>query len=169
MGGAPAKDDTAIGSLAVANTIVREGYPSRDPPADARTQRPARAFDAEPNWIPYPEDKDCLKHAEFGFCEEQDYRYTSQWRGWEADDLKVTEEEPSLLTYLTTYLSYIILIIIGHVRDFFGRKLRKDAYVHLMEKDVCHFRIGYQSYPMQKLNVLSYFFSIRVTHLSTQM
>lgn len=147
VSGGPLKDEQASAAAAAAaaastnssnaNAVrLRQGYPSRDPPSDARTQAPLRAFDVEPDWIPCPDDKDCLKHSEFGFCEEQDYRYTSQWRGWEADDLKVTEEEPSLLTYLSTYLSYIILIVIGHVRDFFGRKLRKEAYVHLMEQDV---------------------------------
>lgn len=131
----------------------KHGFPSLDPPLDARTQTPARSFDVDPTWIPYPEDKDCLKHGEFGFCEDQEYRYTSQWRGWEQDNLHVVEEEPKLITYLTTYLSYIILIIIGHVRDFFGKRFRKDSYKHLMEQEVRAPRLFQNQNPIYALSV----------------
>ena len=72
------------------------------PPANALSIKPARHFDSDPNWIPRPEDPHCLRHSEFGWDENEDYRYTSQWRGPDADNLQTEEEEPSLLTYLTT-------------------------------------------------------------------
>ncbi|KAK9465526.1 pyridoxal phosphate-dependent transferase [Lipomyces arxii] len=45
------------------------------------------------------------------------------------------EEEPPLFYLLTTYISYLILIIFGHVRDFFGKRFKKEKYAHLMERN----------------------------------
>lgn len=71
---------------------------------------PTRSFDPEPNWIPDPSDPHCLRHAEFGFCDQPAYRYTSQWRGADADDMRAVELEPGYGTFLSTYVSYLILI-----------------------------------------------------------
>lgn len=143
----------------------------------ALTQKLQRSFDADPSWIPYPEDVDCLKHAEFGHCEEQDYRYTSEWRGWEADNLVDVPEEPSLATFLTTYLSYIVLIVIGHVRDFFGKRLRRQSYAHLMEQDVSFCPVSLAPWDLlfgrlssfQSLTFCFLSFFLRVMPLSIQM
>jgi 7-keto-8-aminopelargonate synthetase-like enzyme len=58
----------------------------------------------------------------------------------EAPPLRKTFVHPEeanvpLFTLLTTYLSYAILIGIGHIRDFFGKRFRPKAYRHLMEYD----------------------------------
>ncbi|RKP26350.1 pyridoxal phosphate-dependent transferase [Syncephalis pseudoplumigaleata] len=45
------------------------------------------------------------------------------------------EIDVPLFTLLTTYLSYAILIAMGHVRDFFGKRFRREAYAYLMESD----------------------------------
>ena len=71
---------------------------------------PTRSFDPEPNWIPNPSDPHCLRHAEFGHCDNPLYRYTSQWRGADADDMRAVELEPGYATFLFTYVSYLILI-----------------------------------------------------------
>lgn len=36
---------------------------------------------------------------------------------------------------LTTYISYLVLIVFGHVRDFFGKRFRQERYRHLQERD----------------------------------
>ena len=36
---------------------------------------------------------------------------------------------------LTTYVSYLILIIFGHIRDFFGFRFKEDNYRHLIAKN----------------------------------
>ena len=36
---------------------------------------------------------------------------------------------------LTTYISYLILIIFGHVRDFFGMRFKEEGYRHLKPRD----------------------------------
>ncbi|KAK9369549.1 pyridoxal phosphate-dependent transferase [Lipomyces kononenkoae] len=45
------------------------------------------------------------------------------------------EEEPPLFFLLTTYISYLILIIFGHVRDFFGKRFKKAQYAHLIKQN----------------------------------
>lgn len=44
-------------------------------------------------------------------------------------------EEAPLFTLITTYISYFILIVYGHVRDFFGMRLRPQDYSHLKAKN----------------------------------
>lgn len=44
-------------------------------------------------------------------------------------------DEPPYYYLLTTYLSYLILIIFGHVRDYFGKRFRKQDYQHLQAHD----------------------------------
>ncbi|KAK9456405.1 pyridoxal phosphate-dependent transferase [Dipodascopsis uninucleata] len=48
---------------------------------------------------------------------------------------KTIEEEPPLFFLLTTYISYLILIIFGHVRDFFGKLFKKEKYAHLINRN----------------------------------
>ncbi|EPQ27492.1 uncharacterized protein PFL1_05030 [Pseudozyma flocculosa PF-1] len=75
-----------------------------------------------------------LIHSEFGYCANPNYRYTSEHRA--GDPLpNPVEEEPSYITVLTTYISYIILILIGHMRDYTGKRLFPKSYRHLMERD----------------------------------
>ena len=44
-------------------------------------------------------------------------------------------DEPPYYYLLTTYISYLILIIFGHVRDFFGKRFREQHYRHLKERN----------------------------------
>ncbi|CAH7687764.1 serine palmitoyltransferase [Phakopsora pachyrhizi] len=103
-----------------------------------------------------------LDHQEFGFDNfNQNYRYTSQFRFNQSDhsndsgsepvsDSSIIKnqlnfiqvpissvcthspEEPGYLVYLNTYLSYLILIILGHVRDFFGKRFKSEEFKHLV-------------------------------------
>ena len=41
--------------------------------------------------------------------------------------------------YFATYFSYALLIVIGHIRDFFGRWLLPSEYSHLLPNEVCPF------------------------------
>lgn len=45
-------------------------------------------------------------------------------------------ESTPYLTAITTYLGYLVLIFIGHLRDFFGKRFRPKDYEHLREQDV---------------------------------
>ncbi|KNE58725.1 hypothetical protein AMAG_04277 [Allomyces macrogynus ATCC 38327] len=41
-------------------------------------------------------------------------------------------EQAPLFTLITTYLGYLILIVFGHVRDFFGKRFRTSEYSYLL-------------------------------------
>jgi len=45
-------------------------------------------------------------------------------------------EEPSHFIYLTTYMSYLLLIVVGHMRDFIGKRTHRKSYQHLMPYNV---------------------------------
>lgn len=71
-------------------------------------------------------------HAQFGPLGHQSHRFTSQFNGEFAEPI---EDEPPYYFLLTTYISYLILIVFGHVRDFFGKRFRRQHYIHLKERD----------------------------------
>ena len=73
------------------------------------------------------------QHAEFGPLGSQNHRYSSRFEGGEFP--KPIEDEPPYYFLLTTYVSYLILIIFGHVRDFFGKRFRQEHYKHLQARN----------------------------------
>jgi len=70
------------------------------------------------------------RHLEFGHCGDERYRLTSQHTPGTLFESHF-DEDPPYYVLLSTYLSYLILIIIGHVRDFFGKRLYPHYYTHL--------------------------------------
>lgn len=71
-------------------------------------------------------------HAQFGPLGSQKHRYISQFDGQFEEPI---EDEPPYYFLLTTYISYLVLIVFGHVRDFFGKRFRREHYSHLAERD----------------------------------
>lgn len=69
------------------------------------------------------------EEAQFGPLTSSEHLYLSRHEGGEFPD--PIEDEPPYYFLLTTYLSYLILIIFGHVRDFFGKRFRESHYRHL--------------------------------------
>ena len=69
-------------------------------------------------------------HLEFGHCADERYRLTSQHMPGTPFQSHF-DEDPPYYILLSTYLSYVVLIIIGHVRDFFGKLLYPHYYTHL--------------------------------------
>jgi serine palmitoyltransferase len=67
--------------------------------------------------------------AQFGPLGSQSHRYVSKHMGRELPEPVI--DEPPYYYLLTTYISYLILIIFGHVRDFFGKRFKPDHYRHL--------------------------------------
>ena len=45
-------------------------------------------------------------------------------------------ESTPYLTAITTYLGYLVLMFIGHLRDFFGKRFRPKDYEHLCDQNV---------------------------------
>ncbi|KAJ1300894.1 hypothetical protein OPQ81_003320 [Rhizoctonia solani] len=74
------------------------------------------------------------RHVEFGHCANDNYRHTSVHPA--GQPFKHTEEQdPPYYVLLSTYVSYVVLIVIGHMRDWFGKRFWKDSYKHLMPHD----------------------------------
>ena len=71
--------------------------------------------------------------AQFGPLGSQSHRYVSKHHGGKLE--APVEDEPPLYYLLTTYISYLVLIIFGHVRDFFGKRFRADKYTYLTASD----------------------------------
>jgi len=44
-------------------------------------------------------------------------------------------DEPQYFYLFTTYLSYLILIAVGHIRDFIGKRAQPTKFAHLQEKN----------------------------------
>ncbi|PSR72139.1 hypothetical protein PHLCEN_2v11987 [Hermanssonia centrifuga] len=69
-------------------------------------------------------------HTEFGHCGNSAFRHTSQHNP--AHPVKgVVEQDPPYYILLTTYLSYILVIFFGHLRDFFGKRFSYQGYAAL--------------------------------------
>ncbi|MCJ1372054.1 serine palmitoyltransferase component [Loxospora ochrophaea] len=72
-------------------------------------------------------------HAQFGPLASRSHLYTSRHEGGEMPEPVM--DEPPYYILLTTYISYLILIIFGHVRDFFGKRFREEHYRHLQARN----------------------------------
>jgi serine palmitoyltransferase len=73
-------------------------------------------------------------HLEFGHSVNEDHRYTSQHVA--GTSLSPYEPEPPYYILITTYMSYILLIVLGHIRDFLGKRFHPGSYRHLMPANV---------------------------------
>ncbi|ODV90851.1 hypothetical protein CANCADRAFT_112307 [Tortispora caseinolytica NRRL Y-17796] len=74
-----------------------------------------------------------LNDNEFGPLTSKEYLYHCPPSHAELD---IDEKcEPQYYILVCTYLSYLILIILGHIEDFFGKRLYPTKYRHLTEFD----------------------------------
>ncbi|KAM5446744.1 serine palmitoyltransferase component [Microsporum audouinii] len=69
------------------------------------------------------------QHAQFGPLGHPSHRYVSKHYGGQFPEPVM--DEPPYYYLLTTYISYLILIAFGHVRDFFGKRFQSENYRHL--------------------------------------
>lgn len=69
------------------------------------------------------------QHAEFGPLGDQSHLYTSVVSGSEISNPVV--DDPPYFIILTTYISFLVLIFLGHFQDFFARWFQPRAYQHL--------------------------------------
>lgn len=97
-------------------------------------------FNSNANGLLYPvcpptsEQVFTTVHTEFGHCADERYRTTSQHKlGTPPSHI---EQDPPYYILLSTYISYLILICLGHVRDFVGKRLYPARYQHLMPRNV---------------------------------
>ncbi|KAJ7031604.1 serine palmitoyltransferase 2 [Mycena alexandri] len=72
-------------------------------------------------------------HSEFGHCANDEYRYVSEHVP--GTSLVHVAQDPPYYIVISTYISYLILICMGHIRDFLGKRFHPSAYHHLMPRD----------------------------------
>ncbi|KAL4948750.1 pyridoxal phosphate-dependent transferase [Aspergillus filifer] len=84
---------------------------------------------------PSPEEARRLakQHAQFGPIGHPSHRYSSRHPGGHFPEPVM--DEPPYYYLITTYISYLILIAFGHVRDFFGKRFREENYRHLKPRN----------------------------------
>jgi serine palmitoyltransferase len=90
---------------------------------------------AYPRTRPTSEQVFSTVHTEFGHCANESYRCVSQHN----PDKHVAEhgiEEPPYYIMITTYISYLMVIVFGHLGDFFGKRFAKQYFTHLIPYDV---------------------------------
>ena len=73
------------------------------------------------------------QHAQFGPLGHPSHRYSSRHPGGAFPEPVM--DEPPYYYLLTTYISYLILIAFGHIRDFFGKRFREENYRHLKPRN----------------------------------
>lgn len=73
-------------------------------------------------------------NLEYGRLTSKEYLYVSKHPVGEPLPTPI-DDEPPYVIHLATLLSYFILIIIGHIRDFFGKIFMPEDYEDLVEKD----------------------------------
>ncbi|OAA55557.1 serine palmitoyltransferase [Niveomyces insectorum RCEF 264] len=94
-------------STATAGEALSDEPPTTlfEPPSDAETELERR------------------REAQFGTLLSRNHLYVSQHPGGPLDPPVI--DEPPYYYFLATYISYLLLIAIGHTRDFFGRHFKK--------------------------------------------
>ena len=87
--------------------------------SDLNSMEPSTTTIFEPQTV---EEMDRQRKAEsqFGPLLHQAHRYVSKSHGEPLEP--PVEDEPPYGSILTTYISYLLLILFGHVRDFFGKR-----------------------------------------------
>ncbi|PYH37923.1 putative serine palmitoyltransferase 1 [Aspergillus neoniger CBS 115656] len=81
-----------------------------------------------------PSDPEAIRklakqHAEFGPLGDPSHLYTSEHPGGEIPDPVI--DEPPYFVVLTTYVSFLVLIFLGHFHDFVDKWFRSHTYRHL--------------------------------------
>lgn len=81
-----------------------------------------------------PREDDVKADLEYGKLTSKEFLYVSKHPVGEPLPTPI-DDEPPYLIHLATLSSYLILIIIGHIRDFFGKIFKPQDYEDLVEKD----------------------------------
>lgn len=79
-------------------------------------------------------ERDAKRQSEYAPLLHPSHKYLSRHPPRQ-EVAKPIEDDPPYYYLMTTYISYLILIIFGHVRDFFGKRFKDQNYKHLQEVD----------------------------------
>lgn len=128
--------DSEFGETALS---LRSSLHSNDSMSNLTTTDSEDYYDDDLEHPPHPptsEQQITTKHSEFGHCFNEAYRHTSVFQPGTA--MSHPDEEPPYYVLMTAYLSYLAMIVFGHLRDFLGKRFCQDAYSHLMPSNVSY-------------------------------
>lgn len=117
------------------SNILLKNYPPNS--KQLINQPPTKSFDQNPNFIPpttnHQHQDSLLRHSEFGFDpNELDFCWTSQFNPHSTSNTpNHSPEDAPYFTYLTTYWSYLLVFLIGHLRDAIGKRFSAKSHAHL--------------------------------------
>ncbi|KAI5954276.1 LCB2 [Candida jiufengensis] len=101
-----------------------------------------------------PEDNRSIEvrsNLEYGKLTSKKYLHISKHPIGEPLPIPI-DDDPPYAILLSTYLNFLILIIIGHIRDFFGKIFKPQEYEHLVEKDgFAPWYDGFESFYVRRL------------------
>lgn len=90
---------------------------------------------------------------EFGKLTSDEWLYVGKHDG-KTPLPKPVMDDPPYFILIITYLNYLILIIIGHMRDFFGKRFQPDSFKDLMDKDgYAPWYSGFESFYTRRLKM----------------
>ncbi|GLB41152.1 putative aminotransferase class I and II [Lyophyllum shimeji] len=125
------KTPTSTPALSLSSSITSSSEDTVLNESDLDNNADGLALPARP---PTSEQVFTTVHTEFGHCANEAYRLTSQHTPGEPVPAHV-EQDPPYYILLSTYISYLILIVIGHIRDFVGKRFSPKSYTHLMPRN----------------------------------
>ncbi|KAJ7508767.1 serine palmitoyltransferase 2, partial [Mycena galericulata] len=72
-------------------------------------------------------------HSEYGHCANEEFRSSSRYVP--GTPLAHGVQDPPYYIVISCYISFIIVICLGHIRDFLGGRFHPDKYRHLLARD----------------------------------
>lgn len=84
-----------------------------------------------PHTPPTSEQVFATPHTEFGHCANENYRCVSK-HDYTKPFQEHTIEKPPYYIHFATYITMLIIPMLGHLRDFFGKRFAKSRFTHLM-------------------------------------
>jgi serine palmitoyltransferase len=133
--GGPKGKNADIAAVIAAQEKALRSHPSpspTSPPSITLSAATDEKSQSETLFEPPTAEELALKareEAQFGPLVSKSHLCLSQHEGGELID--PVEDTPPYFYVLTTLVSYLILIVFGHVRDFFGKRFRANKYRHL--------------------------------------
>lgn len=90
------------------------------------------------------------QHAEFGPLGDPSHLYTSVASGSRVPN--PVADDPPYFIVLTTYISFLFLIFLGHIRDFFARWFQPHAHQHLkLQNGYASLYDGFESFYTRRM------------------
>jgi serine palmitoyltransferase len=126
----PNRGNRAVSTVATSPTLSVPSIRVSPPGADYEAPRPSSAPEYSHKY-----QEEAKRNAQFGRIGDHSHRHVSRHPKGVPVPQPVMDEPPYFYL-ITTYMSYLIFIIFGHVRDFFGKRFKQSQYAHLREQDV---------------------------------